>query len=451
MPPILRAARRLPLLRVLFPPPAPVVADPASLDTRRAAWARALKQLLPPSTVLWTLTPGSTMTLALEALATELARIEGRGLDLLEEADPRTTTELLPDWERMLGLPDGCVVELLETTAERRLVITEKYTARGGQSPAYFIGQAAKLGVIATVNEFHSLVLRAGFRAGERCYGEEWSHVWELDASDRLPAPRIRRVECINTADGSLPPGRYYYRIVARNAIGATLGSLERSGVAPAGTSTNIMEVEWEHVEGAESYDVYGRDRRGELYMVSVSEVDAAVDGHKFQDDGSISPGGTPLPETNTTGSGAPNGVELPAPMITTVEWASDSDGALGPGTWYYVVTAMDDVGETLASAEGFGVAGGATTTNRMRVHWTVVPGATNYRVYGRDTGAEGYMVDVSAEDAGLDPLFDDEGSSIPGAAPPSSNTTRTDIARTLECRVRKASPAHSLVLFAYP
>lgn len=447
MPPILRAARRLPLLRVLFPPPAPVVAAPASLETRRAAWARALKQLLPPSTVLWTLTPGSTTTLALEALATELARIEGRGLDLLEEADPRTTTELLPDWERMLGLPDGCVVELLETTAERRLVITEKYTARGGQSPAYFIGQAAKLGVIATVNEFHSLVLRAGFRAGERCYGEEWCHIWELDASDRLPAP-VAHVSLDANFDAvfldGLGVGRYYYRVTALNAYGETLGSLERSAAAGPLTKS-IMRIGWAAVPCATGYRVYGRDRRGEMMIAEVGPTVLF-----FLDDGTVPPAGA-MPATNTTGSGAPNGVELPAPMVTAVEWASDSDGALPAGTYYYQVTAMDDVGETLASAEGFGVAGGATTTNRMRLHWSVVPGATNYRVYGRSTGAEGYMVDVSAEDAGVDPLFDDEGSIIPGAAPPSSNTTRTGVARTLECRVRKASPAHSLVLFAYP
>ncbi len=449
--PILRAPRRLPFVRLLSPLPTPVVVAPASLETRRLAWARALKELLPPSSVLWTLAQGSYTSLALEALATELARIEGRGLDLLEELDPRTTTELLPEWERLLGLPDGCVVELLETTAERRLVVTEKYTARGGQSANYFIAKAAALGIVgATVNQFHSLVLRAGFRAGERCYAEEWAHVWELDASDRLPAPKIVRVECVNTVDGSLPPGRYYYRVTALNAFGETLGSVERSGVAPAGTSTNVIEVEWGHVPGATSYNVYGRDRRGERYMVGVSEVDAAVDGHKFQDDGSIVPGAF-LPTTNTTSSGATNGVELAAPEITAVEWASDTDGGLGAGTWYYRITALLDGGESLPSAEVAGVAGGATTTNLMRVRWNKVQGATGYNIYGRDTGAEGLLYSKSAEDAGDDPFADDDGGTVPGAAVPTTNTTRTNIARTLECRVRKASPAHSLVLFAYP
>lgn len=34
----------------------------------------------------------------------ELARVSGRVADMLREADPRTTDELLPEWEEMLGL-----------------------------------------------------------------------------------------------------------------------------------------------------------------------------------------------------------------------------------------------------------------------------------------------------------------------------------------------------------
>ena len=44
----------------------------------------------------------------LRGLATELCRIDERGLVLLEQIDPLTSTEMLEDWEQLLALPDDC-------------------------------------------------------------------------------------------------------------------------------------------------------------------------------------------------------------------------------------------------------------------------------------------------------------------------------------------------------
>lgn len=52
--------------------------------------------------------PGSRLSRLLEAPAAELARIEGRAVALLDEADPRLTAEMLTDWERAFGLPNPC-------------------------------------------------------------------------------------------------------------------------------------------------------------------------------------------------------------------------------------------------------------------------------------------------------------------------------------------------------
>lgn len=66
-------------------------------------------------------------------LAAEFARIDQRAADLLEEMDPRTTTELLPDWERVAGLPDPCTAA--PTTLEgRRAALTARLISRGGWS-----------------------------------------------------------------------------------------------------------------------------------------------------------------------------------------------------------------------------------------------------------------------------------------------------------------------------
>ncbi|RMS34758.1 putative Tail protein [Pseudomonas coronafaciens pv. garcae] len=39
-------------------------------------------------------------------LSREFARIDGRAFDLLNEMDPANVSELVPDWERVMNLPD---------------------------------------------------------------------------------------------------------------------------------------------------------------------------------------------------------------------------------------------------------------------------------------------------------------------------------------------------------
>lgn len=82
--------------------PDPVDGSPSGPITADA-FARMLKALLPPSK-LWRLDADSVLSLTLLASSDELVRVDGRGQDLLDEIDPRTTDELLPDFERMLGL-----------------------------------------------------------------------------------------------------------------------------------------------------------------------------------------------------------------------------------------------------------------------------------------------------------------------------------------------------------
>ncbi|MDR3661593.1 MAG: DUF2313 domain-containing protein, partial [Mycobacterium sp.] len=42
-------------------------------------------------------------------IAQELARVDARAVDLLNEVDPVTVSELVPDWERVMNLPDPCL------------------------------------------------------------------------------------------------------------------------------------------------------------------------------------------------------------------------------------------------------------------------------------------------------------------------------------------------------
>ncbi len=117
----------------------------------------------------------------LRAIADGLARAHNRALGLAEESDPRTTSEMLADWERNAGLPDECT-GLAETLEGRRLRLVQQLTARGGQSPAYFIGLAETLGIPgATVTEFRPLTCDSA--CDDSLDSDPWCHVWRLDVA----------------------------------------------------------------------------------------------------------------------------------------------------------------------------------------------------------------------------------------------------------------------------
>jgi uncharacterized protein YmfQ (DUF2313 family) len=71
--------------------------------------------------------------------AAEPRRLHNRFVDLIAEADPRTTSEMLEDWIEAWGLPSPCGT-LPATDAEKRAQLATKWAARGGQSRAYYIG-----------------------------------------------------------------------------------------------------------------------------------------------------------------------------------------------------------------------------------------------------------------------------------------------------------------------
>ena len=115
--------------------------------------ARALNGLLPRG-VIWTADTTSRLQQYVEGLSAELSRVHGRAGDLMEEADPQTTTEQLEDWERVCGLPRCPEIDLSTmTTQQRRDAVDGQLAAQGGQSAAYFEALAVSLGTTATVTD----------------------------------------------------------------------------------------------------------------------------------------------------------------------------------------------------------------------------------------------------------------------------------------------------------
>lgn len=97
-------------------------------------YTEMLIQLLPAGPA-W---KGEELENLLEGLAAELARAEAHADGLIEEYDPRTSTQMLEDWERVLGLPGECFTPT--TIAERREAILSRLRFQGSPTREKFAG-----------------------------------------------------------------------------------------------------------------------------------------------------------------------------------------------------------------------------------------------------------------------------------------------------------------------
>jgi uncharacterized protein YmfQ (DUF2313 family) len=111
-----------------------------------ARYVAQLKALLPRGALWRALARGPVFNSLLTAIADGLARLHLRIEQLVVEGDPRTTTELLPEWEATVGLPDGCLPELGGTLGQRRAIVVSRLRAVGGNTDVYLEAEAAALG-----------------------------------------------------------------------------------------------------------------------------------------------------------------------------------------------------------------------------------------------------------------------------------------------------------------
>jgi uncharacterized protein YmfQ (DUF2313 family) len=134
-------------------------------------YADALQSLLPLGQA-WPREDDSTLMKVVRGLTGIWGDIEIRASKLLEmESDPRSTIELLPDWERNFGLPDQCYAEP-QTIGQRQLALVMRMTMLGAQSREFFIGVAAQLGYSITITEYRTFVVGIDRCGDNRIYGD---------------------------------------------------------------------------------------------------------------------------------------------------------------------------------------------------------------------------------------------------------------------------------------
>lgn len=143
---------------------------------------RSQLQALLPIGAAWTREPQAVLTQLLDAFAQELARVDARAAVLVDEADPRTTSELLADWERAFALPGDCITTV-QTAQARRDALLSKMAGLGGQSIQYFIDLAARLGYTITISEYSPF--KAGLsQAGDPLTNGDWAFAWRVSGTN---------------------------------------------------------------------------------------------------------------------------------------------------------------------------------------------------------------------------------------------------------------------------
>lgn len=147
-----------------------------------ADFAVAIGGRLPPRGLAWPRRIGTVFQTVWSVIAAALAAVHARAGNLTEqESFPPQSVELLPDWERVLGLPDPCLGAGAVTSA-RQAAVKARLAATGGQEIAYFETLAVNLGGAIASTEY------APFRLGRDRFGmpmrvAAWANIWQVTLS----------------------------------------------------------------------------------------------------------------------------------------------------------------------------------------------------------------------------------------------------------------------------
>jgi len=143
-------------------------------------YANLIRALLPVGRLWEMLLQDVLFNDLIDALGEELARVEARAADIIDETDPRTAVELLFEWEQYYALPEPCATPP-DTVDERQRALHAKRIEIGGQSRQYFIDIAAALGFAITITEYRPHHCELDCQLGIN--GQEWAWAWQVNAA----------------------------------------------------------------------------------------------------------------------------------------------------------------------------------------------------------------------------------------------------------------------------
>jgi len=142
-------------------------------------YVAAIQSLMPRGRA-WPRDADATITSVIGGLAQTFERSNGSAAQLLVDAFPATAYELLGEWESTLGLPSRFAAAPT-AVADRQAQVVAALTDTGGQSVAYFMELAAKLGYQISITHFKPFSVREP--VSKPIYGKAWAHAWQINVS----------------------------------------------------------------------------------------------------------------------------------------------------------------------------------------------------------------------------------------------------------------------------
>lgn len=202
-----------------------------------------------------------------------------------------------------------------------------------------------------------------------------------LDAPEAgpLPAPASLTATCSSAEwpPGYLPANRQlHYCISAVDNSGETLAEAHASVKTGEGKS-NSVHLSWQELPGAVAYRIYRGEKQGEERLLGTKSMKNTpledLDWNTYIDWGlkEADPRRRPLKKATVTAIASPDRVE--AQRIAGV-------GSLGPGNYYYRISAWGLRGESAASAPVKVRVRGQRAS--VAINWRPVAGARGYKIY---------------------------------------------------------------------
>lgn len=256
-----------------------------------------------------------------------------------------------------------------------------------------------------------------------------------------VPSPIWAETTHSITLDGLIPRGRYYYTVTAVKDGKETTNSTHIT--VDVNQDNSSVTVNFKAVEGADGYNLYGRERGSEFKIASLTNV-IFVDENQtisIKDNGSVITGQS-LPSMNLTTSGvklnwgAVNGRVKYYRIYGRTSPTSDNLRFITevPGN---VTTWIDNGLITPNGAPPTKNSTGSNEGSSIEITWEAVPNATGYRIYGREpmvqtigtdglpitTEEKGYLITIPN---GNTTTWVDSGNIEPdfNTPPPSSDST---------------------------
>ncbi len=148
---------------------------------------RALMNYLPRGRA-WPKETDSTLYQMLAFVGATFERLTARDNQVLTDAFPPTTVEMLPEWEAALGLPDPCLGPS-PSDADRVASVVAKFLGTNGLSRSAIISYAAAMGYTITIEDVTGSNTATPLTAGMTCgqptvdYSGDPNYSWMIHAA----------------------------------------------------------------------------------------------------------------------------------------------------------------------------------------------------------------------------------------------------------------------------